>query len=183
MRPAVFLDRDGTINVEVNYLSSPEQMQLIDGVPAAIQRLRDAGFAIIVVTNQSGVARGYLTAETLDAIHHKLHTELAAAGTRVDGIYFCAHHPDENCNCRKPKSGLFLQAAREHNLDLRASLMIGDAESDLLAAKNLQMPSILVRTGHGAARLARIAAWTDYQPSYIADDLRDAVNWLIAHGK
>jgi D,D-heptose 1,7-bisphosphate phosphatase len=181
MRPAVFLDRDGTINVEVNYLSSPEQMQLIDGVPAAIQRLRDAGFAVIVITNQSGVARGYFTAETLGAIHRRLHAELAAAGTQVDGIYLCPHHPDDQCDCRKPKSGLFLQAAREHDLDLRASLMIGDAESDLLAAKNLQMPSILVRTGHGASRLARIATWADYQPHYIADDLRDAVNWLLKY--
>ncbi len=181
MRPAIFLDRDGTINVEVNYLKSPDELRLIDGAAEAIKQLHAAGFLVIVITNQSGIARRFFTLDTLDAVHQKLRVELAAHGTDVDGIYVCTHHPDEHCECRKPRSQLYLQAAREHEIDLSHSLMIGDKDTDLLAAKDLNMPSILVRTGFGADQLARVSAWSDYQPLYIADDLGDAVRWLVEH--
>ncbi len=183
MRPTIFLDRDGTINVEVNYLKSPDELRLIDGAAEAINHLRAAGYTIIVVTNQSGVARRYMTSETLEAIHQKLRAELAVHGARVDGIYACPHHPDDGCECRKPRSALFLQAAREHNLDLRRALMIGDKDTDILAAKNLNMPSILVRTGYGAEQIASIMQRSDYRPSYVADDLRDAARWLLADSR
>lgn len=179
MRPAVFLDRDGTLNVEVVYLRSPDQVRLIDGVPQALNALRDAGYALIVITNQSGLARGYFDAATLDAIHARLTGALAVQGARVDGIYVCPHHPDDNCECRKPRSRLFQRAAREHDIDLSRSLMIGDKDTDLLAARNLGMPSILVRTGYGIEQLPSVAAWSDYQPAYIADDLGDAARWLL----
>lgn len=180
MRPAVFLDRDGTLNVEVVYLRSPEQVRLIDGVPQALNALREAGYALVVITNQSGVARGYFDVQTLDAIHARLTGALAAQGASVDGIYVCPHHPDDNCECRKPRSQLYRRAAREHDIDLSRSLMIGDKDTDLLAAKNLGMRSILVRTGYGLEQLATVAAWPDYQPAYIADDLGDAARWLLS---
>src|SRR5713226_7491643 len=101
MRPTIFLDRDGTINIEVNYLKSPDELRLIDGAAEAINHLRAAGYAIIVVTNQSGIARRFMTSETLEAIHQKLRDELAARGAHVDGIYACPHHPDDGCECRK----------------------------------------------------------------------------------
>ncbi len=180
MQPAIFLDRDGTVNVEVNYLKSPDELRLIPGVAESIGRLRTGGYAVIVITNQSGIARRYFSLETLDAIHQRLHDELARRGTCVDAIYACTHHPDENCDCRKPRSSLYLRAAREHQIDLGRSLMIGDKDTDLLAARNLNMPSILVRTGFGAAQVAAVTQWTDYQPVYIADDLADATNWILA---
>lgn len=183
MKPVVFLDRDGTINVEVNYLKSPDELRLIDGAAQAINQLKAAGYAVIVVTNQSGVARQFMTIETLQAIHDKLRDELAAHGARVDGIYVCVHHPDDGCECRKPRPSLFLQAAREHDLDLRRAIMIGDKDTDLLAARNLSIPSILVRTGFGESQLPLIAQWNDYRPIYVADDLRDAANWLIADSR
>ena len=181
MQPAVFLDRDGTVNVEVNYLSSPDQLRLIPGAAEAIARLRAAGFAVIVVTNQSGIARRFFTLETLDAIHQKLHDELARCGASLDAIYACTHHPDENCACRKPRGDLYLRAAFEHDIDLGRSLMIGDKDTDLLAARNLNMPSILVRTGFGADQLSAVAQWSDYRPLYIADDLSDATDWVLNH--
>lgn len=180
MRPAIFLDRDGTLNVEVHYLRSPDEVRLIPGVPEALIALRAAGYALIVITNQSGVARGYFTPETLDAVHMRLRGCLAARGAVVDGIYACPHHPNDACACRKPGSALYLQAAREHDLDLSHSLMIGDKDTDLLAAKNLGMPSILVRTGYGQEQLTAIASWRDYAPSYIAADLADAARWLLS---
>jgi len=180
MRPAIFLDRDGTLNVEVGYLRSPDELCLIEGAAEALKQLHAAGYALIVVTNQSGIARGYLTPETLEAIHARLCAELAAQGAWLDGIYACPHHPNDDCDCRKPRSSLYLQAAREHGLDLSRSLMIGDKHSDLSAAKNLGMASILVRTGYGDQQHEIIAQWNDYQPAYIADDLRDAARWLAA---
>lgn len=180
MRPAIFLDRDGTLNVEKHYLRSPEEVQLIAGVPEALIALRAAGYTLIIITNQSGVARGYFSTETLEEIHVRLRAALSAEGAAVDGIYVCPHHPDDGCTCRKPGSALYLRAAQEHNLDLSRSLMIGDKDTDLLAAKNLGMPSILVRTGYGPEQLAAVARWRDYAPSYIAADLPDAVRWLLS---
>lgn len=183
MRPAIFLDRDGTLNVEVHYLRRPEQIRLIDGVPQALHALRAAGYALVVITNQSGIARGYFDHATLGAIHATLVSVLADHGASLDGIYACPHHPDDACACRKPRSDLYHRAAREHELDLSRSLMIGDKDTDLLAAKNLGMESILVRTGYGPEYLAQIAAWPDYQPSYIANDLADATRWLLARAR
>ncbi|MBI1802289.1 MAG: HAD family hydrolase [Chloroflexi bacterium] len=177
--PAVFLDRDGTMNVEVNDLRTPDGLQLIAGAAEAIARLKAAGYAVVVVTNQSGVARGYMTLTTLDAIHRRLAEELARHGTAVDGIYTCVHHPDENCPCRKPRTSLFHQAAQVHDIDFTQSVMIGDKDTDLLAAMNLQMPAILVRTGFGHEQLKTIATWTHFQPIYIADDIRDAADWWL----
>jgi histidinol-phosphate phosphatase family protein len=181
LHPAIFLDRDGTIVEEVHYLRHPDQLHLIAGAAGAIVRLRLAGFKLIVVTNQSGIARGYFSLETLAAIHHKLERELGLCGASLDGIYACYHLPGDGCDCRKPHSRLYNDAARDHAIDLRRSIMIGDKDTDLLAGKYLDMETILVRTGYGASQEAALAAWDDYQPSHIADDLGSAADWIISN--
>ena len=144
---AIFLDRDGTINKYVGFLTKPEQFELIEGVAEAIKRINKSGYLAIVVTNQPVIARGDCTCEELQMIHDKMETEFGKAGTFVDGIYICPHHPDKGfdgerpeykheCDCRKPAPGLLLQAAKDFNIDLSQSIMIGDSERDVEAGKN-----------------------------------------------
>lgn len=152
MRPAVFLDRDGTLIEEVNYLRRIDQIRVLPGVPDALRRLREAGFALVLVTNQSGVARGYFTEEDLRAIHAELQTRLP----RLDGIYWCPHHPEHGerveCACRKPGTELFERAVRDLDLDPARSWAVGDKAGDLEGAMRLGCRGILVRTGHGPSQ-------------------------------
>lgn len=156
-RRAVFLDRDGTINEEVNYLHRVEDFAFIPGVPEAIRRLREAGFLVIVATNQSGVARGYFSLEAVEELHRHIQAQLAAAGTAVDGFYVCPHHPTAgvgayriDCDCRKGNPGMLQQAARDHHLDLGGSYMVGDKAADMEAGRRAGCRSLLVMTGYGA---------------------------------
>ena len=153
---AVFLDRDGTINVEKHYLHKIEDFEFIPGAPEAIKKLKDAGFLVIVVSNQAGVARGFFDEQAVETLHRHLQSELAALGTAIDAFYFCPHHPEEGvgryriaCDCRKGEPGMLLQAAREHNIDLHASFMIGDKLADIEAGERAGCQSILVLTGYG----------------------------------
>lgn len=155
-RRAVFLDRDGTINVEKEYLHRPEDLELIAGVGHAIAQLNRAGFLVIVVTNQSGVARGYFSVADVNRLHQVLQQQLAAEGAHVDAFYLCPHHPDKgldafrlDCDCRKGRPGMLLQAAAEWNIDLTASFMVGDKESDLVAGIAAGCHPCLVTTGYG----------------------------------
>lgn len=155
-RRAVFLDRDGTINVEKDYLYKIEDFEFIPGAPEAIKRLKDAGFLVIVVSNQSGVARGYFDEEAVEALHHHLQAELAAYDTSIDAFYFCPHHPEHgvgdykiSCDCRKGGAGMLLQAAEEHDIDLHGSFMIGDKLADVEAGQGAGCQSIMVLTGYG----------------------------------
>ncbi len=155
-RPAVFLDRDGTVIEEVNYLSRPEQVRLIPGAAEAIARANRVGAAVVVVTNQSGVARGYFPEGRVGEIHAYLSRLLAAVGARVDAFYHCPHHETEGvgayrvaCDCRKPRPGMLFAAARDLGLDLTRSWMIGDNLSDLAAGAAAGCATVLVRTGHG----------------------------------
>ncbi len=155
-RRAVFLDRDGTLNEERNYLIQEEDLEIIPGVPEAIRRLNDAGFLVIVVTNQSGVARGYFGLPDVEKLHAALCRKLADAGARIHGFYICPHHPTEgvgelrtNCDCRKGKPGLLLRAAEEHGIEMGASFMIGDKPSDIEAGEAAGCTSLLVKTGYG----------------------------------
>jgi len=181
----VFLDRDGTINEEVNYLSHPEQLRLIAGAAEAIQSLNQAGFKVVVVTNQAGVARGYFSEQTVREIHAVLEKMLGAHEARVDAIYFCPHHPAagigvyrQDCNCRKPKPGMLEKAAAELNIDLRESFVVGDKISDLEAGLAVGCRNILVHTGYGQESENEFsgAAW---QPEYVADDLLEAARWIL----
>jgi len=156
-RRAVFLDRDGTINIEKNYLHKVEDFEFIPGAQEAIKKLKEAGFVVIVVSNQSGVARGYFGEDSVNQLHQHIQTELAVYGTSIDDFYFCPHHPDKGlgayraaCNCRKGNPGMLLQAAREHDLDLQKSFMVGDKLADIEAGERAGCRSLLVLTGYGA---------------------------------
>ena len=156
LRPALFLDRDGTVNVEVHYLSQPEQLELLPTVAKTISAVNALGIAVVIVTNQAGIARGYFPEHRLLAIHERLQRMLAEQNARIDGIYFCPHHPTAGqgrykavCDCRKPMPGMLRQAASELGLDLTRSLMVGDRESDLEAGAGAGCQTALVTTGYG----------------------------------
>lgn len=172
MRPAIFLDRDGTINREVNYLSDPDAFELLPGAAETIAEWNARGWAVVVVTNQSGVARGFLTSETLDAIHARMHEALAARNAHVDAVYFCTHLPEDACACRKPNVGLFRRAAADLDLDVRVSYFVGDKWTDVLPASKLGGHGILLRTGHGEGQLREMPP--DVPAVATADDLREA---------
>jgi D-glycero-D-manno-heptose 1,7-bisphosphate phosphatase len=155
MKRAVFIDRDGTINVEKEYLYRVEEFEFIPGADQAIRLLNDAGFLVVVVSNQSGVARGYYTEEDVQLLHLHISTQLERAGARVDAWYYCPHHPAGrgtyalSCHCRKPQPGMLLEAARRFDIDLQSSFVIGDKLVDIEAGHAAGCRSILVRTGYG----------------------------------
>jgi D-glycero-D-manno-heptose 1,7-bisphosphate phosphatase len=175
---AVFLDRDGVINEEVNYLSGPEDFRLLPRAAAAIRLLRKHGWQVIVVTNQSGVTRGYYTEADVAAIHERMRRDLARARTQVDAVYFCPHHPDAGCNCRKPRTLLFQQAAADFDLELAASYFVGDKLTDLLPGKALGGSTILVLTGYGQQEQVS-ARQQGFEPDHIAGNLYGAAQWII----
>jgi len=140
----VFIDRDGTIAKDVPYCPSPEQFELLSGAGEGIKQLNSAGFKVILVTNQSGIARGYFSEEMLGRIHEKMKNDLAVYGAHFDGLYYCPHHPDDNCDCRKPKPNLIIRAAREHDVDLSQSYLIGDSDKDIAAGKAAGCMTILI---------------------------------------
>lgn len=173
-RRFVLLDRDGTINVEQNYLSHPDQMELYPGVGAALRRLRDLGFGLVVVTNQSGVARGYFDMTTLDRIHDRMTDLLRAEGITLDGIYICPHAPDEDCDCRKPLPGMVEQAIADFGFDPTQAFLVGDKAVDVNMGHAVGAVSILVRTGWGKKAEAEGGS----APDVIVDDLPAAAEWI-----
>ncbi|MFI4876318.1 MAG: D-glycero-alpha-D-manno-heptose-1,7-bisphosphate 7-phosphatase [Blastopirellula sp. JB062] len=155
---ALFLDRDGTINVEREYLADPDQLELLPGAAAAISAANRAGAPVIVVTNQSGVARGMFPESRIAQIHHRLDQLLAEQDAVIDAYYYCPHHPKSasaayrlNCECRKPRAGMLYAAAAQRELDLSQSVMIGDKPSDIGAGRSAGCQTMLVRTGYGQA--------------------------------
>ena len=143
----IFLDRDGTLNVrppKACYVEKPEEFVWIDGAREAIVKLKNSGYRIILISNQPGIARGYLTEETLKNIHQKMQSELEKMGGKIDKIYYCPHNWDEDCDCRKPKPGMFYQAQKEYSLNLKDCVMIGDDERDMQAAQAAGCRGILV---------------------------------------
>jgi D-glycero-D-manno-heptose 1,7-bisphosphate phosphatase len=163
-RRAVFLDRDGTLNQDVDFLTEVEQLHILPGVPQALRRLREAGFLLIVVTNQSAIARGLLTEEKLAFIHAEMERRLAAEGTRLDAFYYCPHLPDGRverfaraCDCRKPAAGLFRRAARDWGIDAAHSYAVGDSERDVQAGRTAGCFSIMVGGGRSADAHAHAA--------------------------
>jgi len=170
-KKAVFLDRDGTINIEVQYLSQVEDFQFIPGVPWALKRLKDAGFLLVVVTNQSGIGRGFYDETALELVHGHMHADLASFGAEIDACYFCPHHPEHatgdylrECDCRKPLPGMLHQAARELDIDLAASFMVGDKLADVEAGIAAGCTSLLVLTGYGSQELASLPAGVKAYP-------------------
>jgi D,D-heptose 1,7-bisphosphate phosphatase len=159
-RPAAFIDRDGTLIVERHYLADPAGVELLPGAVAGLRALREAGYALIVVTNQSGIARGLITAAEYEAVQRRLADLLSAAGVELDGVYHCPHHPEHTgpCECRKPGLGLYRRAAAEHGLAFAGSLFVGDREGDVVPALALGGSGYLVRTGYGAGEAGRVPA-------------------------
>jgi D-glycero-D-manno-heptose 1,7-bisphosphate phosphatase len=175
----VFLDRDGTIAEEVGYLNHLSRFVVYPFAPAAIRRLNEAGWAVIVVTNQSGVSRGFFPESLVQETHEKLERELAAAGARVDGIYFCPHIGADDCDCRKPKPGMMERAAREHGLQLEGSWVVGDRYTDIELAHNAGCRSILVLTGYGRGDLEWNRERWPRPPEFVAENLNEAADIIL----
>ncbi len=182
--PAVFLDRDGTLIEEVEFLSRPEQVRLIPGAARAVSALNRAGYRVVLVTNQSGVARGLFTLDDLERIHQRLRELLAGEGARLDAIYVCPHHPREGtapeftrpCGCRKPAPGMFRDAVAKLKLDPAASVWVGDRWRDLAAAEAMGGRSVLVMTGYGPDEAPK----PECRPTLVAPDLRRAGEWILS---
>lgn len=179
MRRAVFLDRDGTINVEREYLYRIEEFEFVAGAPEAVRLLNAAGFFVVVVTNQSGVARGYYSEEDVEILHRHIAFELGKFGARVDAWFYCPHHPQGRgsyslpCRCRKPLPGMLIEAARRYDIDLASSVMIGDKLVDIEAGLAAGCRTLLVRTGYGAEVEPNLTPGTE-----VYDDLLAAARAL-----
>jgi len=182
-RIGIFLDRDGTINQEVDYLRSPDDLHLLEGAAAGIRELNQCGCRVFVITNQSGIARGLLTEQQLDAIHQKLRTELKAENAYLDAIYYCPHHPEGNppyrmeCDCRKPNTGMIDRAIKEFQIDTGQSFVVGDRLLDIQTGKNVGAQTILVLTGYGKQEL-QYCRDHNVQIDFVAENLYDAVTHI-----
>ncbi|MCG3115698.1 MAG: lipopolysaccharide heptosyltransferase II [Candidatus Manganitrophus sp. SA1] len=175
---AVFLDRDGTINHDVGHMDALHKYSMIPEAAEAIARLNRRGISVIIVTNQSGVARGIFDEEMIGQVHHHLKTVLAEAGAHLDGIYYCPHHPEIiPCTCRKPQMGMIERAISEHPIDLSGSYVVGDKPLDMGLARG-GMKGVLVRTGHGEASLQEMVQ-AGTRPDHVAADLHAAVEWIL----
>jgi histidinol-phosphate phosphatase family protein len=159
---AVFLDRDGTINEDTGYVSDPEDLVLLAGAPEAIKRLNQEGIKVIVVSNQSGVGRGYFTESDVRAVNERLEKLLLLDGARLDGIYYCPHRPDEGCPA-------------EHGIDPERSFVVGDKTDDVYMAKKAGAKAVLVLTGKGAEEKEKL----DKDPDFVAKDILDAITWIL----
>lgn len=205
MNKAVFLDRDGTLSEEIGYIHAADlpRFALLPRTAAGLRRLREAGYLLVVLTNQSGVARGYFPAAQVDAVHDRLRLLLANEGVALDAVYYCPHHPEPlapadngqlppgrvaaqpvaalniDCDCRKPKPGLALRAARDLGIDLGRSWMLGDKSADLGLAQAAGLKGgVLVLTGYGQGTLEKMKA-QGRSPQYIATDVLDAVETIL----
>lgn len=183
MNKAVFLDRDGTIVEDVGYLNSPEQLQFIPGSIEAIKMLNEAGYKVVVITNQAGVARGLITENMLQTIDKTLHKWILNNGAHLDGVYYCPHHPEHGvypykqvCECRKPHPGLIKRAHRDLKIDLAQSYMVGDKASDIEAGKRAGTKTVFVNTGRGPEEKPKLKE----KPDHMSDNLRQAVNWILS---
>ena len=186
-RRAVFIDRDGTISEEVGYINHVSRFRLFPYAAPAIKHLNENGWLAIVITNQAGVARGYFSEVTIKAVHSAMTKELESSSARLDAIYYCAHHPAVgeppyrlDCDCRKPKPGLIVRAAKDFDIDLEHSWMVGDRYSDVELARNAGVKSLLVLSGYGRGEWEhQRASWAE-QPDLVAEDLVEAVALILS---
>jgi D-glycero-D-manno-heptose 1,7-bisphosphate phosphatase len=184
--PAVFIDRDGTLTEEVGYVNHPARLRLLPRSAEAVRLINESGIKAVMVTNQSGVARGYFTEGLLQAVNAELVSQLKAGGAFLDGLYTCTHHPTEGappyrarCDCRKPAPGLLSRAAKELGIDLASSHVVGDKISDVAVGLKVGAKGILVLTGYGLGEWEyQRSGWT-VQPDHVAGDLLDAVRWIL----
>ena len=183
-RPAVFLDRDGTLTEEVGYVNHPSRLRLLPRAAEAIRRLNAAGVAAVVVTNQAGIARGIFKETFVAEAHRHIRERLAAGGARIDAFYYCPHHPEaaieayrQSCDCRKPQPGLLKRAAADLGLDLSQSFVVGDRWHDLEAGHRVGARGVLVRTGYGKTEEA--APQPRVVPSAVVNNVMEAVSWIL----
>jgi D-glycero-D-manno-heptose 1,7-bisphosphate phosphatase len=179
LRPAVFLDRDGTICEEMGYVNHTDRLQIFPYAANAIRHLNEAQIPVVVITNQSGIARGIFPESLVHQIHKKMIAELAAGGAWIDAIYFCPHKKEDACDCRKPKPGLIELAARVHGLDLPASWVVGDRYADVEMAHRAGARGILVMTGYGRGEYELHRAKWPNPPDALADNLTQAVRLIV----
>ncbi|MBK9215591.1 MAG: HAD family hydrolase [Chloracidobacterium sp.] len=172
-RPAIFLDRDGTLIEEVNYLSRSEDLRLFRYTKGAVEMLKAAGYLVVVVTNQSGIGRGIYTESDMHAIHESIQVQLDHA---IDAFYFCPHLPCDGCVCRKPRTGMIEAAVRDLDIDLQRSWMVGDKDADVNCGKNARIKTVLVLTGYGSSHRGML----DHPPDLIANDLGEAAAIISA---
>jgi D-glycero-D-manno-heptose 1,7-bisphosphate phosphatase len=176
------LDRDGTIVEDVGYMNSPDQIQFIPGSIEAIKMLNEAGFKVVVISNQAGVARGLVTEDMLQTIDKTLHKWILNGGAHLDGIYYCPHHPEHGvypykqvCECRKPHPGLIKRAHRDLDIDLSQSYMIGDKATDVEAGKSAGTKTVFVTSGRGKEENRKLKG----KPNHISENLLEAVSWIL----
>ncbi|MCO6511418.1 MAG: HAD family hydrolase [Aridibacter famidurans] len=177
-KKAIFLDRDGTLIEEVDFLSTVEETKLFPFTTEALLLLKEAGFELVVVTNQSGIGRGFFDAKAVNAIHEKIRLALKAAGIEFASFHFCPHLPDAGCECRKPNTGMIRQAMEVNSYDMGLSWTIGDKELDLGLGINAGTRTVLVRTGYGSTTEKSL----ELQPDFVADDLLNAARRIVEIG-
>lgn len=177
-KKVVFLDRDGTINEDVPYLADEKKFKFLPGVVKGLRILKDKGFLVFVISNQSGVGRGYIPLENLKKIHKTMEEEMKANDVTVDGVFYCPHLPEDKCDCRKPETKLFRRAIEGIDTDIKNSYVIGDKISDMEAGKSLGCKTILVLTGEGEDSRKKVEAGL-VKLDLIADNFMEAVNWIV----
>lgn len=195
MQPVIFLDRDGTINEEVNYLYRPEDLRILPGVAEAVRLFNENGYQVVVVTNQAGVARGYYSEQDVENLHRYLNDLLRRSGAHIDHFFYCPHHPEHGiggykrkCRCRKPETGLFERAEEYYRVDKEHSFMIGDKLIDVEAGRNYGVRSILVGTGYGSQIFDKLKkeekAGREEEPyDFYAEDLMGAARYILEQGR
>ena len=185
LRSAIFLDRDGVINEDQeDYVKSWEEFRFIKGVRKALKEIHQAGLPVVVITNQSIIGRGMVTEAGLSVIHDRMCKGVKKAGGEILKIYYCPHHPDAHCSCRKPRIGLLKRAARELDLDLKNSVFVGDTLKDMRAGKRAGCRTVLVQTGQGEESLKKILTGkTRIKPDWVCESLAAATPLLLAYLK
>ena len=185
-RPAVFIDRDGTVNEQMGYINHLSRFVLLPGVPEAVSLLNKNNFLAIIISNQSGVARGYFPIELVNEVHAYMKTALKKKAAYIDGIFFCPHHPQgtvpeyaQECDCRKPKAGLIHQALDSFDIDMSNSYVVGDRHLDIELAQCAGLRGVIVKTGYGLGDITHILPQSQLRPDCIAQDLLDAVKWIV----
>jgi D-glycero-D-manno-heptose 1,7-bisphosphate phosphatase len=181
------MDRDGTINEQMGYINHPSRFVLLPGAARAVRLLNEAGFLAIVVSNQSGVARGYFPIDLVHEVHDLMQRGLADQGARLDGVFFCPHHPGGRveaygaaCDCRKPEPGLIRRAESRFEIDMSRSYVVGDRFSDVEMGARCGLRSVLVETGYGRGDRRYVLPGREVQPDHVAPDLEAAVRWILA---
>lgn len=178
MNRAIFMDRDGTVSEEIGYMYDAGLYKPFSYAGPAIRRINDSGMKAVLITNQSGIGRGYFEEAMVHKVHDALRAELARHGARLDAVYFCPHHPEAGCDCRKPQPGMLRQAEKELNIDLKSSYVVGDKYIDIELAHSVGAKSILVLTGYGREERERCKT-SSHQPNFVAENLVEAVDAIL----